>query len=125
MSQRVYLAKLRLKIYKTYVYSNSILSVFDKLYSGLSHLDSVDSMERENTFKERATRSLVKAISYRIIVITLDFTVIYLLTRRYDIALGFMVISNIYTAVAYYLHERVWNRIRWGKNVTPGNSTNI
>jgi len=82
-------------------------------------------MERASNFKERATRSLVKAISYRIIVITLDFTVIYLLTRRYDVAFGFMVISNVYTAVAYYIHERIWNRIQWGKNTTPGNATNV
>jgi len=59
-------------------------------------------------------RSLVKAITYRIVIIILDFSVIYLLTHRVDVALGFMVISNIYTTAAYFLHERVWNRIRWG-----------
>jgi len=59
-------------------------------------------------------RSLVKAITYRIVIIILDFSVIYLLTHRIDVALGFMIISNIYTTVAYFLHERVWNRIRWG-----------
>ncbi len=59
-------------------------------------------------------RSLVKAITYRIVIVILDFSVIYLLTHRIDVALGFMIISNIYTTVAYFLHERVWNRIRWG-----------
>ncbi|MGD0027783.1 MAG: DUF2061 domain-containing protein [Candidatus Bathyarchaeia archaeon] len=23
--------------------------------------------------------------------------------------------SNIYTTIAYYFHERIWNRIGWGK----------
>ena len=59
-------------------------------------------------------RSLVKAITYRIVIVILDFSVIYLLTHRIDVALGFMIISNIYTTVAYFLHERLWNRIRWG-----------
>ena len=67
-----------------------------------------------------AKRSLVKAITYRIIIIILDFTVIYFLTRRVEIAVGFMVISNIYTTLAYFLHERLWSRIRWGtKQLAP------
>ena len=50
-------------------------------------------------------RSLVKAITYRAVIIVLDFLVICLLTRRVEVALGFMVISNIYTTVAYFVHE--------------------
>jgi len=59
-------------------------------------------------------RSLVKAFTYRAVIVVLDISVIYLLTGRVDIALGFTVISNIYTTVAYFLHERLWNKIRWG-----------
>ncbi|MGA2628233.1 MAG: DUF2061 domain-containing protein [Candidatus Bathyarchaeia archaeon] len=59
-------------------------------------------------------RSVVKALTYRAVIIVLDFSVIYLLTRQVDVALGFMVISNIYTTVAYFVHERIWNKIRWG-----------
>ena len=57
---------------------------------------------------------MVKAITYRAVIIVLDFSVIYLLTGRVDVAVGFMVISNIYTTVAYFVHERVWNKIQWG-----------
>jgi adenylylsulfate kinase len=59
-------------------------------------------------------RSLVKAFTYRAVIVVLDVSVIYLLTGRVDIALGFTVISNIYTTVAYFLHERLWNMIKWG-----------
>ena len=59
-------------------------------------------------------RSLVKAFTYRIIVMCLDFTAIYLFTGRMRIALGFMVASNIYTTVTYFIHERIWARVRWG-----------
>lgn len=64
----------------------------------------------------RATRkrSVVKAISYRIIIICLDFAAIYLLTGKAEIAVGFMIVSNIYTTVGYFLHERLWARLRWG-----------
>lgn len=60
-------------------------------------------------------RSLAKAITYRIVIIFLDITVIYLMTGRLDIALGFMIVSNVYTSVAYYFHEGIWNKISWGK----------
>jgi uncharacterized membrane protein len=59
-------------------------------------------------------RSLVKALTYRAFIICLDFLVIYLFTHKVDVALGFMIVSNIYTTVAYILHERLWARIRWG-----------
>jgi len=62
-------------------------------------------------YKEHWTRSLTKAISYRILIIVLDFTSIYLFTRRLEVAFWFMMISNIYTSVAYYVYERIWNRI--------------
>jgi uncharacterized membrane protein len=59
-------------------------------------------------------RSVVKAISYRVIIVSLDFGAIYLLTGKVEIALGFMVVSNIYTTVGYFLHERLWAGIGWG-----------
>ena len=58
-------------------------------------------------YKEHWTRSLTKAITCRILIIILDFTSIYLFTGRLEVAFWFMMISNIYTSVAYYVHERV------------------
>ena len=59
-------------------------------------------------------RSLVKAVTYRIIVMCLDFLTIYLFTGKVRIALGFMLASNVYTTAAYFVHERLWARVRWG-----------
>jgi adenylylsulfate kinase len=64
--------------------------------------------------QELKIRSAIKAISYRLIIIALDFTVIYLMTGKTEIALGFMLISNLYTTLAYFIHERIWSKIRWG-----------
>jgi uncharacterized membrane protein len=61
-------------------------------------------------------RSIVKAIMYRSVIIILDFLVVYLLTHKIETAAGFMIISNIYTTVAYFLHERIWSGIQWGLN---------
>jgi uncharacterized membrane protein len=56
----------------------------------------------------------VKAITYRILIMILDFVTIYLMTGTVRVAIGFMIASNIYTTLAYFAHERIWARIRWG-----------
>jgi|WetSurMetagenome_2_1015567.scaffolds.fasta_scaffold39648_2 uncharacterized membrane protein len=67
-----------------------------------------------NHDREKWSRSLVKTLSYRVIILIMDFSVIYWLTGKTEVALGFTVTSNIYTILAYYLHERIWSRIKWG-----------
>jgi len=59
-------------------------------------------------------RSVVKAVTYRLVIMCLDFTTIYLFTGAARIALGFMIASNVYTTVAYLGHERLWSHIKWG-----------
>jgi len=65
-------------------------------------------------------RSIVKALTYRIIIVCLDFIFIYLLTKKIEMAVGFMIVSNIYTTVGYFLHERAWTHIRWGMQARAG-----
>ena len=69
---------------------------------------------------ESLRRSIVKTVSYRLIIIALDFTAIYIFTGKVKIALGFMIVSNIYTSVGYFIHERVWDKIKWGKSNYKG-----
>lgn len=64
--------------------------------------------------KVEVRRSVVKAITYRVFIMCLDFATIYLFTRTVKVAVGFMIASNIYTSVGYLLHERVWARVKWG-----------
>jgi uncharacterized membrane protein len=64
-------------------------------------------------------RSAVKAVTYRLVIMALDFTTIYFLTGAVRPAVGFMVVSNVYTTVAYFAHERVWTRISWGLGEPP------
>ena len=59
-------------------------------------------------------RSLTKAITYRIVIMCLDFLTIYMFTGAMHVPIGFMIVSNLYTSIGYLLHERVWARIQWG-----------
>jgi len=44
----------------------------------------------------------------------LDFVTIYMISGTVKMAVGFMIVSNIYTTVAFILHERLWARSKWG-----------
>jgi uncharacterized membrane protein len=72
---------------------------------------------REGAFREYLSRSVAKAISYRIVVVIADFAAVYFFTGRAEIALGFVIVSNIYTSGLYLLHERFWDRVAWGRGV--------
>ena len=65
--------------------------------------------------EETIRRSIVKTISYRAVILILDFTAIYLFTGKVKVAIGFMIVSNIYTTIGYFIHERIWDKIKWGK----------
>jgi len=65
--------------------------------------------------EETLRRSIVKTISYRIAILILDFAAIYIFTGQIKIAFGFMIISNVYTTIGYFFHERIWDNIKWGK----------
>ncbi|HSX41411.1 MAG TPA: DUF2061 domain-containing protein [Candidatus Saccharimonadales bacterium] len=66
-------------------------------------------------FHEAASRSLVKSLSFRMVVICSDLTIILLFTHRLETALPIIVLTNLASAALYYFHERVWNQIHWGK----------
>jgi uncharacterized membrane protein len=74
-----------------------------------------EAVPKQTHLKDTFKRSLVKSIGYRFIIITLDFTTVYLFTGKVNLAIGFMLVSNTYTTIAYFLHERLWDRIKWGR----------
>jgi uncharacterized membrane protein len=69
---------------------------------------------------ETMSRSILKTISYELVILTLNFVTVYYITGRVRIALGFVVISSIYTMLSYFFHDRIWDKIKWGK-VDPTN----
>jgi uncharacterized membrane protein len=66
---------------------------------------------------ETLKRSIVKTVTYRAAIIILDFFCLYLFTGQIKAAIWFTIISNLYTSLGYFIHERVWDRIKWGRIV--------
>ena len=60
-------------------------------------------------------RSIAKTISWRVIATFTTMIIVFLLTREISLSLlagGFDVIAKL---VLYYVHERAWLKVRWGK----------
>lgn len=65
--------------------------------------------------RDNRTRSILKAISYRIISVIITILISWFITRSYRIAFaigGFDVVAKI---VFYYVHERIWHRSTIGR----------
>lgn len=65
--------------------------------------------------KESHARSIVKSITYRVLIVISIFIITLLTTGRLADAAAITGISAITGTIIYYLHERVWSRIHWGR----------
>lgn len=61
------------------------------------------------------TRSLIKTVSWRITGSGATFLVAWAVSQDLAISGTIAVIQLTLNTLLYYLHERVWNRISWGK----------
>jgi uncharacterized membrane protein len=64
---------------------------------------------------EHRHRSILKAISYRVAGTFFTFLVAYLFTGKFIIAASRGGVEAISKIFVYYWHERLWNRINYGK----------
>lgn len=55
-------------------------------------------------------KSIYKTISWRIIAILLSLGCAYLFVGSIVLSLEIVVTANALSVVAYYIHERIWNR---------------
>ena len=65
--------------------------------------------------KVKRTRSLIKALTWRITASLDTFLLSYIITGRFDWATTIAFFEIITKAILYYLHERGWNKIKWGR----------
>ena len=68
--------------------------------------------------KEKRSRSIVKTISWRIIATLTTTILVYIFTGNFTIAIRIGFLEIISKLIFYYLHERVWNNIKWGSHST-------
>ncbi|MEZ5351370.1 MAG: DUF2061 domain-containing protein [Bryobacteraceae bacterium] len=65
------------------------------------------------------SRSLAKAISYRVLGSVSTAGLVYLFTGSAKVSIGAGLLDSIVKIVLYFLHERIWNSIPFGRPKAP------
>lgn len=71
------------------------------------------------TSKETRRRSIVKAVSWRFVATMTTVSIVYILTRELKLAAAAGAVDVVAKLILYYLHERVWATIGFGKKEHP------
>ena len=69
--------------------------------------------------REFHKRSVVKAICWRFLATVSTMLIVYAFTGMPALSLGVGAVEVVVKIFLYYGHERLWNRIGWGKLKHP------
>ena len=64
---------------------------------------------------ESKSRSLTKTITWRVTGSGATFLIAFLISGTWQLAGTIAIIQLVANTVLYYVHERFWARIKWGK----------
>ena len=64
---------------------------------------------------ESAKRSIVKALSWRVIAALITALTVYVFTKEATLSIGIGIMDSAIKIFTYYSHERLWNRIDFGR----------
>ena len=64
-------------------------------------------------------RSILKTISWRVVATLVTGVVAFIVTGRVDMAITVGLGDSLVKFFTYYLHERMWSKIRFGQVRPP------
>ena len=70
-------------------------------------------------FEETTTRSLAKAISWRVLATLTTMLLVFVFTARVDVAVTIGVLEMLVKIILYFFHERLWNKASIGRRELP------
>jgi adenylylsulfate kinase len=56
-------------------------------------------------------RSIIKALSWRVLAVLITMSVTYFFTRRIDLAAEIGILDSLIKIFIYYMHERTWTKL--------------
>ena len=77
--------------------------------------DTIEVLKMKPAIKERKLRSVLKAITEKILEISVSALILQVVFRQPYVALGLSTMIEGLQLSTYYLHERIWDRISYGK----------
>ena len=64
---------------------------------------------------ESKRRSLIKAISWRVLATLVTIIIVYIFFHKIDLAILTGIIESSSKIFLYFIHERLWNNVKFGK----------
>jgi adenylylsulfate kinase len=68
---------------------------------------------------ESHARSIVKAVSYRLLGSSVTSVILFVLTGKGTLSLIGGAADMVLKIGAYFIHERIWDRIQFGRTKPP------
>ena len=68
---------------------------------------------------ESHLRSIAKAVTWRVGGTVVTFLVAWLFTHQLELAAQIGILDTVIKIGAFYGHERLWNRLQFGKGSPP------
>jgi len=68
---------------------------------------------------ESHLRSITKAVTWRFGGTIVTFAIAWIVTRELELAAQIGILDTIIKIGAFYAHERIWNRLQFGKPKSP------
>jgi uncharacterized membrane protein len=68
------------------------------------------------SYYDHHKRSIAKSVGYISLLVISDWIVAFLITKQISLSVNITVYSNLVAAVIYFIHERAWNKVHWGRS---------
>ncbi|MFT6064647.1 MAG: putative membrane protein [Paraglaciecola sp.] len=69
----------------------------------------------DDKISDKPLRSVTKALSWRLIGTLDTLAVSYVVTGEIALATSIASVDFLTKLILYFFHERIWNKINWGK----------
>ena len=68
---------------------------------------------------ERRTRTVAKSLTWRITALLITSTVVWVVTGKVELAASIGLLDTAIKLGAYYVHERCWLKVSYGRIRAP------
>lgn len=83
----------------------------------LNYMEGENSMSNIEGVHEEHKRSMLKTVSWRIIATSTTMFLVYFFTGKLELTVTVGIGDVLLKMLFYFLHERVWDRITFGRTV--------
>ena len=70
-------------------------------------------------------RAIAKSITYRIFGTAMSTLTAWVLSHDVRVSLGVCTVDGIGKIILYYVHERIWNHVTWGRHAEVVPEANV